>query len=61
MKRKYVGLSITVIAFLFCIAETVWFGGNWLPASKAEVICDQISLISCAIGLFIMNSGANHA
>lgn len=44
-------LRIFVMAALFGIAETVYFGNNLLPASNAELICDGITLVLFALSI----------
>ena len=53
-------MSITIFlsAMLFGLAETAYFGWNWLPKSGAEVICDGITLVIFALS-FVAKKESN--
>lgn len=42
--KKKLGVTLFLIAIIFAISETIYFGGNLLPESNAETICDGIVL-----------------
>jgi len=37
-------LLFLVVGIIFGVAETIYFGSNWLPQSRAEFVCDFISI-----------------
>lgn len=37
-------VALWLIAIIFSVAETVWFGNNWSAASMAEAQCDGIAI-----------------
>jgi hypothetical protein len=41
-KTENIGCVIMFIAAVLRIAETLYFGSNWLPRSRSESICDII-------------------
>lgn len=52
-KMCYVGNILMLIALAFGLAETLYFGSNWQPESKAEFICDWITATLCGGGMAI--------
>ena len=42
---KNIGFLLMIVAFLFAISETVYFGNKLLPKSNSEYICDIIKNI----------------
>lgn len=44
MKRVF-GIILIVWAVIFAQLETQYFGNNWLPQSKEELICDLTALM----------------
>jgi hypothetical protein len=53
LQKFKLGWKIWSAGFLFIIAETIYFGSNYYPESRAELICDIIGLIICKIGIVI--------
>lgn len=49
--NKKFGLTIIVIAMIFVLFESWYFGWNKLPESLPEAICDGIALMMCGYGL----------
>jgi|688.fasta_scaffold09927_20 hypothetical protein len=49
-KTALIGLIIMFSSFIFAIIETLYFGSNWYPQSKNEVVCDYIALYTCGLG-----------
>lgn len=47
------GNRLVIIAFLFWLAETAFFGWNKTPQSSAERVCDYLALIILVIGWVI--------
>lgn len=56
MKRRTFGYIIMVVAIIFSITETRYFGNNLFPESVAEVICDSIGFIVASIGFVLVMS-----
>lgn len=54
MKNKVIGTILLITALIFGRLETKYFGNNWLPQTKEEVICDIVSLIMCITGIILM-------
>lgn len=54
--KKQFNLSIIlmIVGFLFGVIETIYFGGNWYPQSKAEKICDAISALISDCGYLLL-------
>lgn len=52
------GLLLMFLGLFFGIAETIYFGSNWLPESRAEFICDAISLMIAGGGEALLIYGA---
>lgn len=42
-KTELLGWILIAIAFVFGVVESLYFGSNWMPDSKAEFVCDMIS------------------
>jgi hypothetical protein len=42
--RYFIGAILMGAALLFATLETLYFGGNWAPQSRAELVCDIIAL-----------------
>lgn len=42
-KATYLGLIIMLIAFVFAVTETIYFGYNLFPKTDGEILCDYIS------------------
>lgn len=40
---------IFYLAIVFGLIETAYFGWNMFPHSNAEIICDGISILICAL------------
>ena len=40
----YIGFTMMIAGFIFAVVETVYFGNNWLPQTRDEILCDCISL-----------------
>lgn len=57
---KILGIITYLWGFVFGVLETRYFGNNFTPQSKEELICDLTSLFLCIIGFFIVyNSRGN--
>jgi hypothetical protein len=54
-KIAYIGLILMLSGYVFGVIETLYFGSNWLPESREELICDCISLLvsGSGCGLFV--------
>lgn len=48
-----IGYYLMIFSFIFGFCETIYFGCNLYPKSKAELICDNISISICSLGCFI--------
>ena len=46
----FTGFCLMISAAIFALAETIYFGSNWMPESKAEFICDYISAYMAGAG-----------
>jgi len=46
-----VNSQILLIAIVFGLVETAYFGGNWSPQSTGEVIADGIACLLLALAL----------
>jgi hypothetical protein len=55
-KRAKIGVIIAVLGCVFSLAETVYFGSNFLPKSDAEGVCDLIGFSMTLAGCCIFNS-----
>lgn len=51
---KGIGWLLIISAFVFVCLETSFFGNNWEPRSKAESICDLISMLMCGAGIILV-------
>ena len=49
--KKYIGIILIMFGIVFGIIETSYFGGNFLPQSFAELICDILALIAMLVGI----------
>jgi len=49
MKKK-IGNILLIVAIVFALGETYYFGSEWLPESTAEFICDSIALMIGTVG-----------
>ncbi len=49
-KMGSTGIILLAIGFAFAVIETVYFGSNFYPESKAEFVCDYIATIVCGGG-----------
>lgn len=43
-------MKLILFGVLFALIETIYFGCNFYPQSKAEFICDKIALFIVALG-----------
>jgi hypothetical protein len=34
------GMIVMAAGLLFLVAETIWFGCNWMSSSRTELLCD---------------------
>jgi len=50
----YIGFFMMISGYVFAIAETVYFGCNWHPQSRKELIADSIALIVSGSGCTIL-------
>ena len=55
MKSKKIGILLFIIAIIFVISETIYFGNNLLPSSTAERVCDGIGALLVIFGIFLIN------
>jgi len=59
------GLFLLVFANVWIIAETIYFGGNFLPGSDAEYVADSVGIFLLAGGFLsialAVKAGANSA
>jgi len=53
-KKLLIGFALMIIAMLFGIGETIYFGNNLLPQSQAEFICDMAVLCIAYLGVSIV-------
>ena len=51
-----IGYWLIIAGAVFAVIETLYFGSNWLPMSKAELICDLIAttIMSSGTSLFVL-------
>lgn len=49
-KLKITGVILIMLSVLFAITETVYFGSNYFPQTKAELLCDFLSAFILGIG-----------
>lgn len=53
-KVTTVGSYIVAISVLFCAIETLYFCSTWGPESRAEWVCDGISLSGVVLGMLMV-------
>ena len=41
-----------LVAAIYAVSETLWFGSNTFPMSIHELLCDMTAWTLCVIGLF---------
>ena len=51
LREQRISWSIFFLAVIFALAENSYFGWNWKPGSEAELICDGIVLLLCALAI----------
>ena len=51
---KLLGALFIICSIVFSISETEYFGNNFYPKSKAEIVCDLISTIIALAGWIIV-------
>lgn len=51
MTTRLYGAIILILAQIFLLAETIYFGNNWLPQSAAEAICYSAGILWATLGL----------
>ena len=51
--KKILGFICVIWAVIFTTLETKYFGSNWLPKTKEELICDITSLFLLAAGYIL--------
>lgn len=44
-------MTLYVIAGIYWLSETAYFGWNWSPQSSAEVVADGIAMILLALAI----------
>jgi hypothetical protein len=49
----FLGIGLMILGFVFGLAETLYFGGNWMPSCKEELFCDIIASQICGAGMGI--------
>lgn len=49
----FLAYGLMISGFVFGLAETLYFGSNWLPMSKAELFCDYIATNICSGGMYL--------
>ena len=54
----HVGGVRIVVGLVFACAETHYFGNNWTPQSRAEMVCDAVALVVTVCGAILR--GASH-
>ena len=52
----FVGYGLMMLGFLFGLAETLYFGSNWMPSCKAELFCDLLAaqIVGAGLGIYIL-------
>lgn len=58
MKRIKYGALLMIISVVIAVAETEYFGSNWLPESTAEALCDYLCIAIVSIGGTLLIQGA---
>tara|TARA_B110000285_G_scaffold130693_1_gene146851 strand:- start:257 stop:454 length:198 start_codon:yes stop_codon:yes gene_type:complete len=53
MKRT-LGIICLIWALVFGRLETEYFGNNWLPQTKEEIMCDLTALLLCICGSILI-------
>jgi hypothetical protein len=53
MTRVSIGIILVILAQIFCLVETIYFGNNWKAQSPAEAICDNAALLLTFAGLWL--------
>jgi hypothetical protein len=48
---------IFIVAVIFSILETAYFGFNWVSHSPAETVCDCIVIGMVFLGLYVKGKG----
>lgn len=54
-KVGLIGIIVVIVATVFGMAETIYFGSNWAPSSDAELVCDVIAASLVGIGLILIS------
>jgi hypothetical protein len=54
MKKRTIGHIMMIVAIIFSIIETRYFGNNMYPESIQEVICDSIGFIAAFTGFVLV-------
>lgn len=61
MKNPHaLGPIILIIGLLFGLAETWYFGWNWLPTNNLEFLCDLCTVFIASIGAFLSSASIAH-
>ena len=45
---------------IFAIVETCYFGSNWFPMTKPELLCDLVAMLVATTGLYLWNELWRH-
>jgi len=53
-KIAFTGWCLMMFSLVFVTAETIYFGSNWLPESKAELACDLFGMAICSCGCLML-------
>ena len=53
-KIAFIGGCLMMLSLVFVTAETIYFGSNWLPKSKAELACDLLGMSICSCGCLML-------
>ncbi len=48
--KKIFGIIVLIYAIVFARLETEYFGNNWLPQTKEEMLCDTAVLLLVICG-----------
>jgi len=51
---NFFGFTCISFSFVFLVLETEYFGHNFIPKTKEEILCDLISLILNIAGILIL-------
>lgn len=57
MNTRLLGMGILLLTLVFSVAETVYFGNNWVAMSPAELICDSFAALFTVIGVVMVVFG----